>query len=1066
MWMLIVFVIVCVVIISPFVVIGLLVERANLKQQLKANDFDNHPDADEEYVKGYYQALDDIELVAAMEQPESLGVREAVRRLKETAATASDLTTTQPEQESAVYVQKANSEEAEILSPTEDIWGDTLDGARAGAVATDGRPGSEASPSGMSPQSIINIVLFSGAFLIVGAAAAFVVTSTNPLLKALSIWLAIVAFYGVGVWLRRRKNLQSTGVAFLGIGLALVPFAGVVLSVTLDIPPLASWLIVSCIALVLSLHTTWLVRSEIASYLTIFSLLSLAVAISRNVSEDIFWLLVPIMVVGFGLQLLQIYGARMLHSWALRPVGTMSVLSPTAVLLLALPYFTQLGYGKAEVLLTLATLQFAVQAVWSKRYSYELLARATGTMLFAVIGAHVAATGSVGAAASIGATLAIAIVVHVVLSLLLKQKRDEQSAQIETAALVIYIGAAWAILAGWFFTATASSYMMLSLLLVIAVLSLATAHRLGSGAYRYNLVAALWLAPYAAITLPQLAMGEYIQALAWYYVGVMAVMSLVYVVIARSALRQQRHLVVIALSLHGVSALLHSAAIGDTPLGFCLVVIAVACGLTAWCEGRVKPYIAAHTVALLATWQLVQETFGDAPAWRLSIAAIGVALAGWLVSDVVWRRASAEHKLSLIGSSVGMLVLAWMVSWGYALSNDAWAYLGVVALSVAAGMMGWRAYATRRILFAELAVYTATVAGLYGVAIYDSASAVPFVGYAMMAALIAASLSFNRKLSSRRIIHHGIAQGLLALGVLSTLEWAFMHDLRGYWGAGAIVAMGALCVAQYSVDRKRSWLEWALYAGAFGGIYVCVIADAGASIPIAFYCAVLGTVSAVAGVISDVSERRQSQYGIALGILLGGFAVSLASGLAHEARALWGVYALLAGAGVVLVRGWRHNATKERALYMTMSAVCYGIFIFDTAESVSFIVYAHLFVGAIIGASYFYQQRGREVRLKVALGLVTASVGLKALIEGGGYSMLFLLEQVIILLVGATLRSRWMMLWATVSTSLAVLYFMRDNSWLVLLVIGLMLVGYAIVRSTRGSATVNDKADQPDHLAK
>lgn len=270
MWMLIIFVVVCIVIASPFVVVGLLVERANLKQQLKTNDFNDHPSSDEQYVKGYYQALEDVERIATIDQREPLGVSQAVRRLKYTATTTSDSIGMQSEQEPTVYTEEMNGEEDQTLSPEEDIWGDTLDGTRARLVVTDSPSSTQVSASGLSSQSIINIVLFSGAFLIVGAAAAFVVTSANPLLKALSIWLAVAAFYGGGVWLRRREKLQSIGVAFLGIGIALVPFAGLVLSATLDISPLASWLIVSGVALMLSLHTAWLVRSEIASYLTIF----------------------------------------------------------------------------------------------------------------------------------------------------------------------------------------------------------------------------------------------------------------------------------------------------------------------------------------------------------------------------------------------------------------------------------------------------------------------------------------------------------------------------------------------------------------------------------------------------------------------------------------------------------------------------------------------------------------------------------------------------------------------------------------------------------------------------
>lgn len=77
----------------------------------------------------------------------------------------------------------------------------------------------------------LNTVLYMASFLLVAAAAAFVATSMPAEVRLASLIIVTIMFYGVGLVLHGKvERLRPAAVAFVGTGLAILPFVGVALT--------------------------------------------------------------------------------------------------------------------------------------------------------------------------------------------------------------------------------------------------------------------------------------------------------------------------------------------------------------------------------------------------------------------------------------------------------------------------------------------------------------------------------------------------------------------------------------------------------------------------------------------------------------------------------------------------------------------------------------------------------------------------------------------------------------------------------------------------------------------
>lgn len=97
-----------------------------------------------------------------------------------------------------------------------------------------------------------------------------------------------------------------------------------------------------------------------------------------------------------------------------------------------------------------------------------------------------------------------------------------------------------------------------------------------------------------------------------------------------------------------------------------------------------------------------------------------------------------------------------------------------------------------------------------------------------------------------------------------------------------------------------------------------------------------------------------------------------------------------------------------------------------------------------------------KTRLIIALLFITLPTGLSALSQGGGYVWLFLVEHLIIAIAGAVYRKQWVMWWGIVSVILSIMYFIREYTALMLLLLGFLLIAFVVWRLMRGKTNSSD----------
>lgn len=165
----------------------------------------------------------------------------------------------------------------------------------------------------------------------------------------------------------------------------------------------------------------------------------------------------------------------------------------------------------------------------------------------------------------------------------------------------------------------------------------------------------------------------------------------------------------------------------------------------------------------------------------------------------------------------------------------------------------------------------------------------------------------------------------------------------------------------------------------------------------------------------------------------------------HDQRMVFSATgSLLAAAGVLAV----HGAIVKSLIYIEV-AVYAATFSLQRMASLllpelNIVAYGHWWAATIALVAVWRKQL--HTRLIVALAFITGSSGIYALIGAEGYSLLFLVEHLIVLVAGAVLRKQWAMWWGVIAVVVAILYFLRNFTALALLFLGFLLILFVIWR--------------------
>ncbi len=147
----------------------------------------------------------------------------------------------------------------------------------------------------------INIALYVASFLLVAAAALFIdaTSELSPIFRFYGICIITIIFYVSGLMLHEKvPKLKPAAIAFVGTGLALIPFTGLAMYNFILPDESFCWFFTSFIGLMTFIVAALRLKSQVISYFAIAFAASLSISGMTLLKADLVWCY--IMLIAFG----------------------------------------------------------------------------------------------------------------------------------------------------------------------------------------------------------------------------------------------------------------------------------------------------------------------------------------------------------------------------------------------------------------------------------------------------------------------------------------------------------------------------------------------------------------------------------------------------------------------------------------------------------------------------------------------------------------------------------------------------------------------------------------------
>ena len=986
----------------------------------------------------------------------------------------------------------------------------------------------------------LNIILYAASFLLVAAGALFVSSSSSSIVKLVGVMVIIALFYSVGfaVYLKSQR-LRPAALAFLGTGLALIPFAGFALQQYTDLSPSQSWAITSTVGLIAYFAVAIRLRSQLVSYLTMAFVLSLAASMTAMSTKLVMWQFATMIVVSLLASVL----ARLAPKWVPQifsePIErTGQIITPVA-LVASLVLFDKLSLIDYEVVFALATLHYLVAWLQTRDIVYETTIRVLSYVVLSLIAWDVFDAN----AAVTAFTMTLLLTFQHAYSLLMAPRPGRVIR--ERTWMSVVFALQFVLFLFWMSDPQAALFSSISLAVIGATSAVI--------AWRLRLVAMGYVGLFASVLLPFIVVRDlFIVSLPWWlltvWFGVMAVQALSLYHQYRQRSVGLRVFMTIAYVAYAFLALVTAWSDGGS-----LVIAATSIGLAIF--ALAVSYIAKATYVELATPLLLVMGMVSLSDLLAITAPWNYLFIGGVTAIILWGMTLLHGYFKQTERQAIMLTsaqLALLICTGVVLGNDVVANKVVFAVMMVAAfaalVLRWR-YRTQTVLsaificsypvyfLAALSIgllinsdWVATATGL-GVVLFilssyverqayvqivsavlttvtlgiiSSRVGIPSEWYALFtfggSALLfygATGLHAAYKQATRQLIMATAAQTTLFMIIFGAISghyaviltsfiiliiWAVLSLALRWWCRDRSPRFGMLFAISYPVYYAGSLLLIGSLASIWGVIALtlgAVIFWAASYAERAPWLVLLGNLFVVIASFSFWWWAGFNSNWMILGVAwivatLFYFGYWVLSGLQDTWRSralLWSTWVALglaalthlfsttlgiaAGATVIAlavtlgIEGWR--ARRYGLVETSVYIATFGLqrIIEVLLPDLNTVLYAHWWA-LTIALVAFIRPTNKQVRLIIATGFVTASSGIFALTEGGYYQLLFLVEHLTLLVAGALLSKSWAIWWGISASTVAILYFLREYTFLWLGFLGLLMIGIVVWRLLRG----------------
>lgn len=154
----------------------------------------------------------------------------------------------------------------------------------------------------------INTILYVASFLLVAAGIVFIGTSLPGEAKFWGLVCISAAFYGVGLLLHARVGrLRPAAVAFVGTGLALLPFCGIEYYNYISADGPLVWLVTSIVGLLGFVWASYQLKNQVFAYIASAFVFSVVLAGSAELGLPFVWYMLSVIMAATILNVLTIY---------------------------------------------------------------------------------------------------------------------------------------------------------------------------------------------------------------------------------------------------------------------------------------------------------------------------------------------------------------------------------------------------------------------------------------------------------------------------------------------------------------------------------------------------------------------------------------------------------------------------------------------------------------------------------------------------------------------------------------------------------------------------------------
>ena len=604
----------------------------------------------------------------------------------------------------------------------------------------------------------INTILYTASFLLVGAAAVFIGLGDGvpTTVKFITMLLVAGLFYLSGMVLHAKsEKLRPASIAFVGTGLALVPFVGLAFySYVLSDGPLVWWL-TSLIGFVAFWLALLRIKANIMSYMVIAFVFSIATSSVAVMRVEFLWYFVAIIATSSLLLLLTYRQPKWLPAQLYLPLEQSAQLATPVALIGSLFMVTQLNAYDYAIVHGVAALHYLVNALGfsteKSRYVYWFAARGL-TISFATIFTYaISESWDV-----VAAVLVVAALLSHGYSIL--QVKTELA---ERAWLWIVQAMLLMSLIPWY-----DSMSVISLTLgLMAVLSL---HQLYvTKLFEFSVVGIV-----AILILPITVIQGVIDNEIGYEVNALVVTVLASVALAlrfllrRTALGYQNAATVLFGVLIAEASLFMLVSSEPLWIGTLFTINAVFVYIASFVLRHAYVHIPSNILATVGVLVLFGEILSDymwagvATAFTLGAVFYGLR---WYVawSDETLSEQTQQRGAIMAVSSIVLLVFVGLLN---AFTGTETVVAGALLGCVGAGLIAYEGFVRRERILYEVALYVATICLQLLVAnVYPNASALVYTHWWAITAGLAALLYYKRTSKAAE----AQVRGIIALAVVT-----------------------------------------------------------------------------------------------------------------------------------------------------------------------------------------------------------------------------------------------------------------------------------------------------------